>query len=227
MPKLLRCVLPSSYTEDVPQYRFGDQGLDEAFMPSPLDLGQSLNHELLYDERDEDSVLGSPASSGKQVARSLNSPNPDAEHSYSVRHSGIGIIGEDGVASSVRQRLHNHPRIQSLRQNQANSFWFKSAVLSTTTPVSVGLILLVLGGCIPFMIACTHLKHTIDESQLLPRGSEAVEVFQQVQDYLSPGIVANYQVSERTKQCWRDWLVLVRCTWLNCALVCHPVSSAC
>lgn len=194
MAKFLHCILPKSYTDDVPSHRFGDKGLDDAFVIENHD-GNALEQQLLYgDDGDLTPAASSPSSSKKprSVGHSLNS-DADLSISYSVRPA-IGIIGEDGITTEVRQRRDNNPRIATLRARQTNSFWYKSAVFSTTTWISVGLVLAVIGGCVPFIISCTHLGHTIDQSQLLPRGSPAVAVFNEVRDYLSPGLLGQYQI---------------------------------
>ena len=134
---------------------------------------------------------------------------PPAISSSSVGRSNIrstlGVVGDDGVeqdglSSSAAARLHGvaafstSPRLAAQRREQSLSLWFKSAVLSTTTPISVLLILIMLGAAVPFVLACLRMRHTIDQSQLLPRNSPALEVLQEVQQSFAPGIISAYHV---------------------------------
>lgn len=202
MPRWLKCVLPSAYVQDVPERRFGADGLDDAFMPAaPFGNNNQLSpldRELLADERASGS---SRKSCGGRPTRSLNDAGA-ATVAHSVRYSGIGIASdqdEDGDTDLiVSPRSDSTPvpaHVQWSREVQSKSFWYRSGVFSTySRPVSLLIVLVILGASVPFILACLKLRHTIDESQVLPRHAPSVIVFNEVQTYFPPGLVAPYHI---------------------------------
>jgi uncharacterized membrane protein YdfJ with MMPL/SSD domain len=213
LPRCCLCILPSSYTKDVPARAFGDYGLDEAFLPSAMvnsdgmtrsaGIGAGLDRELLYEESDEVITTAQNGRSNgtrihqQQVSIASRAISPTSSSSrYSVR-SYVDVVGDDGLNEASRSALNRtlaSPRIQAQRREQENSLWFKSAVLSTTTPISILLALLVLGASIPFIFATIRLHWTIDQNQLLPSDSTAVQVLKQMELDFPPGLITQYHV---------------------------------
>lgn len=200
IPGWIRCFLPSLYKDDVPSHRFGDEGLDDAFVIPPSAVAGvgamgDLDQELLYEEKEEEEAMYR-AERSISSHRSLNAHSTNLDLSRSVRYSNaVGIVpDEDDLSPATARASSSHPRLQSMRQKQLSSFWYKSAVMSTTTWVAILLVLVVVGGAVPFMIACSQITYTIDEAQLLPRGSPSVDGFNMMQDYLNPGLINQYEV---------------------------------
>ena len=253
---LLRCVrtiLPRAYTRDCPELPFGSEGLDAAFLPTPLALnsgssvmGRSqMQKELLYDddsptesEQVSPTVVSSVRYNRLRDPFEIDREKRDAQlapiPATSMRNL-VGVVDDDGTDAAEQARARARarvttPRVARMQEDQRSSFWYKSAgqktrataaapaylsaccvvahtlilavdsclflcaVFSTTTPVSILLILIVLGASVPFFMACLQLEHTIDQNQLLPKSSDAYQVLQQVQNDFSPGIISPYHV---------------------------------
>lgn len=146
----VRTILPRSYTRDCPELPFGSEGLDAAFLPTPLALnsgssvqGRSqMKKELLYDddspmaeEQPSPTVVSSvrynrlrdPFEVDKERRDAYLAPIP----ATSLRNF-VGVVDDDGTDASEQARARARarvttPRVARMREEQSGSFWYKSA----------------------------------------------------------------------------------------------------
>jgi len=118
---------------------------------------------------------GQPISPGATSINSINGvPVPGLEQSDS-------IYGKPGDAAKVKKQLA--------------SFWFKSAVCSTTPRFAILLIVVITAVCIPFIMEASTMETTIDTNQLIPRNSDGLAVYNQLMQHFPPGQISPYQLT--------------------------------
>jgi len=212
LPKVLLCVLPSVYTSDVPARRFGDSGLDDAFLPNSAIINQDaqarsagvhagLAQELLYDEpEDSEGVLFSGSGKGyvspraRQEAERARRAAEAAARSRFRSRSIVDVVDDSGLNESSRAALAASPRLRAARSEQQRSFWYRSAVLSTGTWRAVLIMLLILGASVPFIMRAKDMTYTISQDELLPSSSPAVQVLDRMEKAFPPGMISPYHI---------------------------------